>query len=211
MEENSQILDDLYSIDLQAYLQLHGYHLIPPHSHQNEGYMTESQKEQFSGVLATYLDITSVLEIGLNGGHSAEHILRECKGIEKLVSIDLNHHKYTSVAVSYLSQKYKSFEFIEGNSQVIVPEYTSLFPTQKFDLIYIDGDHSYKGCSKDIENCKKLSHPGTRLWIDDYNLIGPNQAILGARIEGIIEVIAFHESSDSFGRRYWAEARYCGH
>ena len=189
---------------------MHGFTLTPPHSQKNEGYITEAQKQQFSTVLATYPPIDSVLEIGLNAGHSADHILKTCPSIQKFVSIDISVFRYTILAHIYLSKKHeKVFHFIQGDSQTILPKYSALRPTEKFDLIYIDGNHSYEGCSKDIENCKKLSHPGTRLWIDDYHLLGPSQAILGAQIERIIEVIAFHESSDPFGSRYWAEARYC--
>ena len=204
-----QILDDMQSVDLEGYLQMHGFTLTPPHSQKNEGYITEAQKKQFSSVLATYPPIHSVLEIGLNAGHSADHILKTCPSIQKFVSIDISVFRYTILALIYLSKKYeKVFQFIQGDSQTILPKYSALRPNEKFDLIYIDGNHSYEGCSKDIESCKKLSHPGTKLWIDDYNMLGPSQAILGAQIEGLIEVIAFHESSDLFGSRYWAEARY---
>lgn len=204
-----QMLDDIQNVDLPSYLLMHGYDLSPPHSEKNEGYITEAQKKQFSSVLATYPTIASVLEIGLNAGHSADYILKTCPSIKKFFSIDISVFRYTILALIYLSKKYeKVFQFIQGDSQKILPDYSSLRPSEKFDLIYIDGNHSYEGCSKDIESCKKLSHPGTRLWIDDYHLLGPSQAILGAQIEGLIEVIAFHESSDPFGPRYWVEAKY---
>lgn len=207
---SSQVTDDMQALTLDAYLQRHGFHLIPPHSEKNEGFITEGQKRQFTEVLETYSPITSVIEIGLNAGHSADHILKTCPQIQKFVSIDINIHPYSTLAIEYFSKKYAgAFQFIQGDSHVIVPDYATHFPKQKFDLIYIDGSHTYEGSFGDIQNCEKLAHPDTILWIDDYHLLGSGQAILGAQIEGLIEVIAYHESSDLFGPRYWAEARYC--
>lgn len=39
--------------------------------------------------------------------------------------------------------------------------------TQKFDLILIDGDHSYAACDKDIKNSKKALSPGGVIVVHD--------------------------------------------
>lgn len=198
------------NLSLEAYLEKHGFDLTPPHSQKNEGYITDKQKEQFSETLKSYPPITSVLEIGFNAGHSAEHILSSCPGIKHFVSFDLNCFQYTACALEYFHKKYPDiFYFIEGDSMMTIPQFYGQYPHNKFDLIYIDGGHSYKCCTSDILNCAKLSHSNTMLWIDDYQYPDLNKAILSTQIEGIIEVIAYHESDDDYGKRYWAEARYC--
>ena len=52
---------------------------------------------------------------------------------------------------------------ILGNSLITIPK----FPTQKFDLIFIDGGHAYNVSKSDIENCKRLSHKETIIVMDD--------------------------------------------
>src|SRR5271157_2844263 len=62
-------------LDLDDFLGMHGFHLSPLHSGVNEGYMTLTQKEQFRDRLKSYSSIRTIMEIGLNGGHSAENFL----------------------------------------------------------------------------------------------------------------------------------------
>jgi hypothetical protein len=45
----------------------------------------------------------------------------------------------------------------KGNSSVVL----SKFPDDSLDMIYIDGDHSYEGCKRDLEvSFKKVKHGG---------------------------------------------------
>ena len=121
-----------------------------------EGYMIPSQQQGVNELLNLHPDIESILEIGLNAGHSAENFFQTCKKLTKFVSFDINTHDYTKIAVDYLSQKYPNvFQFVPGDSRKTVDAYSIVYPEQKFDLIYVDGDHSYAGATRDIVNCKK--------------------------------------------------------
>ena len=112
------------------------------------------------------------------------------------------------MAVEYLSRKYKEkFEFIQGDSMVTIPEYTEYSPEQKFDLIYIDGNHSYEACTQDILNCQKMAREDTILLIDDY-VVWIKDAVDPLQAQGIIEIKNVHPSYDSHGARFWVEARY---
>ena len=42
------------------------------------------------------------------------------------------------------------------------------FDDEKLDWIYIDGDHSYEGCLRDLENSLKVVKPGGLILGDDY-------------------------------------------
>lgn len=151
---------------MDQYLNYFGFQLSSLHSEKNEGYMTHEQQKQFNDFLARHVHIKSVLEIGLNGGHSAENFFQNCKNLEKFLSFDICMHKYTPVAVEYLARKYKEkFAFIEGDSSLTLPEYAKN-SKEKFDLIYIDGNHSYDNCIKDILNCQNFATESTILLID---------------------------------------------
>lgn len=126
-------------------------------------------------------NIVNVMEIGFNGGHSAEIFLSSNKNV-KLVSFDIGYHSYVKLGKEFIDNKYPNrHELILGDSLKTVPEYNNM----KFDLIFIDGDHSYNGAKGDLLNCKRLSHKDTIVimddtmtrtdWIHGYN-IGPNQA-----------------------------------
>jgi hypothetical protein len=50
--------------------------------------------------------------------------------------------------------------------------------TEKVDWVYVDGDHSYEGCLKDLRNCLKIVKPGGMIFGDDYtNKPGVHQAV----------------------------------
>lgn len=42
------------------------------------------------------------------------------------------------------------------------------FDGEKLDWIYVDGDHSYEGCFKDLNNALKIVKPGGKILGDDY-------------------------------------------
>lgn len=196
------------TLTLDQYLEMHGFFLSPTHSWNNEGYMSNEQKEQFKDQLAQHAGIKSILEIGLNGGHSADNFLQCCQNLEKFVSFDINMHAYTAVAVDYLSQTYSEiFEFVEGDSNVTIPQYASDYLERKFDLIYIDGGHSYQTCLNDIINCKLLAHAATIVWIDDYGW-DIQSAVTYLQNRKFLELVAVHKSSGVNGERVWAEVHY---
>jgi hypothetical protein len=136
----------------------------------------------------------NILEIGVNGGHSALLILRSAVDIN-YVGFDLCEHKYVRKAVAYLQNKYDDqVEFYEGNSELTIPLFHQCNPDKKFDVIHIDGSHKVASAEKDIMNCKKLAHKDTILIFDQINKagnIGPVLTRLWYRLigEGIIEEV----------------------
>ncbi|MBA3721550.1 MAG: class I SAM-dependent methyltransferase [Parachlamydiaceae bacterium] len=210
METHSNmVINDNQKTSLDQYLVTYGFTLSPLHSSVNEGYMTEQQKNQFSEQLKKYPEIKSIGEVGLNAGHSTENFFQNCPNLKKLVSFDINMHPYTNVAVEYFFKKYKDrFAFVPGDSLIKVRAYAKNNPNEKFDLIYVDGNHTYSYCLNDILNFKSLAHPETILWVDDYN--GPEvfKAVNACVELGEIKIESIHSSDDSCGHRSWIEARY---
>ena len=61
----------------------------------------------------------------------------------------------------------KTITLIEGDSLETVPKYINKNNNKKFDLIFIDGGHTYEIAKKDLINCKNLAHPQTIIIMDD--------------------------------------------
>jgi predicted O-methyltransferase YrrM len=193
---------------LDEYLKEHGFDLSPEHSKKNEGYMTHLQQSQFNRRLAELQHVKRVLEIGLNAGHSAENFFQMLPNLTRLVSFDLNIHPYTMSALKYLYKTYENrFTFKQGDSQIAIPEFIRC-NEGTFDLIYIDGGHSFDCCFNDIMNCRRLAHKDTILWIDDYT-DEVKKAVDECFYLGVLKrPTTTYCSKDSCGNRIWFECKY---
>ncbi|MEI2419547.1 class I SAM-dependent methyltransferase, partial [Arthrospira platensis SPKY2] len=98
-----------------------------------------------------------MLEIGLNGGHSALIALYNNPQLE-FHSVDICRHKYTELAADFLKQKYPNrFYFYKGDSRDILPQIAIQKRHIKFDIIHVDGGHGIEVCRTDISNSIRLS------------------------------------------------------
>lgn len=174
------------------------------------GYIGESQRKQFQERLSKLPEIRKIVEIGFNAGHSAENFFENCRNLEGFVSFDENIFPYTKPSAEYLQKLYPDrFLFIEGDSQVKVCEFAKQFPSQKFDLIYIDGSHWFQDVVGDILNTKLLAHQETILWLDDYHLPSIKQAVRFCKTIGAIKVQKVFAPKDTkYPERTWVEAKY---
>lgn len=108
----------------------------------------------------------SVLEIGCYRGVSTEVWLLHCA---QVVAVD----PWPDVTIrrDFLARcgHYPHLTMIEGFSPIALAP-LNLWPAsaQKFDLCYIDGDHSYEAVRRDIEACKALVRPGMFIGGHDY-------------------------------------------
>lgn len=113
------------------------------------------------------LNELKVMEIGFNAGHSALFFLYGNSNV-RMVSFDIGVHKYIEIGKRYIDQLFpQRHNLILGNSLKTIPAYTNQHPSEKFDIILIDGDHSYEGALEDIKNCKALCKSNTILIMDD--------------------------------------------
>ena len=110
-----------------------------------------------------------MLQIGFNGRHSTELIFSQRNDIE-LLSFDLGKDNAVQIGCDYISKNFpNTHSLIIGDICVTVPEYAKCNENIKFDLIFIDGGHTFEIASKDIENCKELAHADTIVIMDDVN------------------------------------------
>lgn len=149
-------------MDINYYLLLNGVSDMEGHS-QNYVAQTTSLKN-----LVNLQHIKNVFEIGFNAGHSADIFLKSNPNIN-LVSCDINQRPCTLYGKQFIDKTYPDrHKLIIGDSTIVLPTYISTL-THKYDLIFIDGGHTYDVAKADIMNCKKLAHDNTIVIMDDVS------------------------------------------
>lgn len=136
---------------------------------------TPAQRSRLCKICINY-ECKNIMEIGFNAGHSADVFL----GIKKdilVTSFDLGEHDYVLYGKSYIDEKYPfRHNLIVGDSKKTVNEFRKNCANIKFDLIFIDGDHSEIGAITDIVNSSHLAHRDTIVVLDDTRNSNPIQS-----------------------------------
>jgi len=133
--------------------------------------------EQALDLMNLGVNAKNILEIGFNAGHSAELFLKMGANV---TSFDLGEHSYLSTSKDYLDTIYPGkHTLILGDSTITIPEYSFEY----FDLIFIDGGHTFEIAKQDLENCMRFAHPCTIVVMDDITFkssaswtFGPSKA-----------------------------------
>ena len=112
--------------------------------------------------------LTSFLEIGFGRGYSTFCAAKAFSdsGIRgRIVTVDPNFDQalITRLKSIFPSQWFSMIEFRSGASSSVVPSVEG-----NFDMIYIDGDHTYEGVKGDWDLCKNKYN--AFLLFDDYHL-----------------------------------------
>lgn len=170
-----------------------------------EGHLSASQQSVFNQYLRAHPEITTILETGLNAGHSAENFFQNCKNLKKFFSFDDFSHDYGVLTVNFFKTKYGDrFEFVQGDSVITLRNYVKNNPQIKLDLVFIDGGHGFDTCCSDIINSQKISTPNTVVWIDDCGWGTVRDAVEYCVQQNIIKIDTIHLTND----RFWAEAHF---
>lgn len=107
------------------------------------------------------------LEVGVYGGGTIKFVHDHAEGIE-CTGVDLfEDFQYNSdnthVSPNFLMKDVKNYvgedvELIKGDSTVVLPGLAS--KGEKYDFIFIDGNHKYEATKIDYKNALKLLNPG---------------------------------------------------
>ena len=120
--------------------------------------------------------VANYLEIGTREGDSLRVVLEESAGTLRSVWVaDLWGTDYGGTGRGghhHIDQLLDDFNFggrrvfLDGNSRDTIP---ALMPEQAeaFDLVLVDGDHSYEGANADLENVWPLVKPGGAVLFHD--------------------------------------------
>jgi len=104
----------------------------------------------------------SYLEIGVCEGYSIACMIEEFPELEKVILSDTwlseyggsgkGSHNHIVELLEEFGFDLNKVTFLDGDSKDTIPKYFEA-NDEVFDLLYIDGDHSYLGCTADIVNC----------------------------------------------------------
>ena len=129
-----------------------------------EGY-SQQLKDQ-SRALSRYSKDKNILEVGFNAGHSSETFLLS-NDVSNITSVDRR--------TLLLQDRLLFFEEKFSNRIKLIVE-DSLTALEKlnesgnvYDLIFVDGNHSYEYAKKDLLNSRNLSDKNTIILMDDVN------------------------------------------
>jgi predicted O-methyltransferase YrrM len=148
--------------------------------------------------LAADPSVKTIMEIGFNAGHSALSLLSASKDTV-LTSFDLNVYSSVQCAKEYIDAAFPNrHTLLLGDSKETVPAFSAANPTKTFDLIFIDGGHTFDTALADLLNCKHLAHADTLVVMDDviFELevdysVGPTRAWKECVARGIIDEIQY--------------------
>jgi predicted O-methyltransferase YrrM len=115
----------------------------------------------------------TVLEIGVFEGETTQHLIKALPKGGQYVGIDINDYR-TDATKLYMAEGGKSIDFILGNS---LSELEKL-PKNHFDLIFVDGDHSFGHVLEEFKLVEKLvARGGVIVYHDTIHLDGPRKLV----------------------------------
>jgi len=139
------------------------------------GHLNEDQRNFLSNYVSN-LKPKRCLELGFAGGRSCVTVYFSCLP-EKMVSIDINlDYKRGRSQSETILKECPNLSILELDSSTV--DFSGLkrdyFNDMPIDFAFIDADHTYEGCLKDLENVYSISTSGTVLMVDDYKSGKPN-------------------------------------
>lgn len=134
---------------------------------------SEDEVGQFLASLVKMSKYKTILEVGVFEGETAQHLIKALPQGGQYVGIDINDYR-TPATKLYMAEGGKSIDFILGNS------HDELFklPKAHFDLIFVDGDHSWASILPEFKLVEKLvSRGGVIVYHDTIHLEDPKKLV----------------------------------
>jgi predicted O-methyltransferase YrrM len=170
-----------------------------------EGGSLIDQCKYFIDYLIANPKIKNILEIGFNTGVSSAYFLSARDDI-RVISVDIGIHRYVHECKKLIDTHFPGRHTLYiGDSIKIIPQFNTLEPGMKLDLIFIDGDHGEPVPLIDARNCLALADKETVLVMDDTNLINGWNGVLQAMCTLIQtkEIDCSRVRCEHFGRGAW--------
>lgn len=111
--------------------------------------------------------VKEIMEIGFNAGHSSQTLLMSNPNAN-VTSFDLGRVNAMNYGKQYMDITFPGrHTLIEGDSTKTVWDFKKNNPNKRFDLIFIDGGHTYDVAKIDIIQSSGLAHKNTIVIVDD--------------------------------------------
>jgi predicted O-methyltransferase YrrM len=134
---------------------------------------SENECGLFMASIMKMAKYSTVLEIGVFEGETAQHLIQALPKGGQYIGIDINDYR-TDATKLYMAEGGKSIDFILGNS---LSELSKL-PSAHFDLIFIDADHTFEHVLQEFKLAEKLvSRGGLIILHDTIHLDGPRKLV----------------------------------
>jgi caffeoyl-CoA O-methyltransferase len=134
---------------------------------------SEDEVGNFLASLVRMSKYKTILEIGVFEGETTQHLIKALPKGGQYVGIDINDYR-TDATKLYMAEGGKSIDFILGNSH---DELKNL-PTAHFDLIFVDGDHSWASILPEFKLVEKLvARGGVIAYHDTIHLEDPKRLV----------------------------------
>jgi predicted O-methyltransferase YrrM len=128
--------------------------------------------------------IKNYLEIGVHNGCSMSYVVQSQYKLDNCIGIDLFEETFykdklnkTDIYefINNNNNSKSNIKLIKGNTRNknIIKQVSNI----KYDLIFIDGDHSYEGVKADFENYNNLLSDTGFIVFDDYNTSNNNKGV----------------------------------
>jgi predicted O-methyltransferase YrrM len=151
------------------------------------------------------------VEIGVQTGVTTQLLLRHCpelsmigidpwceqknnKGPNQFFDRRWNHRRARAKAQNRVRSFGSRCKLIEGFSHEVV----SHFKDGMFCFVFVDGDHSYKSCKRDIELWRPKVRPGGLLCGHDINWLSVRTAV-----EEMLPGFEYNDKTEDYMWWYW--------
>lgn len=132
------------------------------------GWNSEEGVCKFIGQLAAMTKVRTAIEVGVFEGETSKRIIEALPAGGQFIGIDINDYR-TPEAIKAYSTPGIAIDFFHGNSLDVA----QLLPNNHFDMIFIDGDHSWEHVIKEFKSYEpKLSRNGFFVYHDTIHLEG---------------------------------------
>eukprot|EP00747_Dinoflagellata_sp_TGD_P188517 gnl/TRDRNA2_/TRDRNA2_47647_c0_seq1.p1 gnl/TRDRNA2_/TRDRNA2_47647_c0~~gnl/TRDRNA2_/TRDRNA2_47647_c0_seq1.p1 ORF type:complete len:312 (-),score=64.36 gnl/TRDRNA2_/TRDRNA2_47647_c0_seq1:48-983(-) len=143
-------------------------------------------------------------QVGFNAGHSAVALLEHAPRGSTLLSLDLGKHGYTAVLERTVARIAKELGhahlLLLGDSAEMLPRFRNI----DFDLVFVDGSHTYAAVSTDLKNSHEVATGSTVVLLDHVftnmpESQGPSRAWIEALRSGDFVQSGFHSCCSRHG------------
>jgi len=135
-------------------------------------YRPNYERAIFVYALIRTFNLSSILEIGTGRGmitFTAAKAFHDMGIPGRVMTVDVNPDEqfFHNLQQVFPPDWFKSIQFVKGRSTEVLNELNRR-NEEPFDLVYIDGDHSYEGTKSDLELSRSLCK--SVMLCDDYHL-----------------------------------------